>query len=226
MDDKKVRIAEDAKKLHDLQDKAFDDQVTRQRSRTFAGIYEVFHIYAKLDGGNKMDIDGLTEALAHFGIIINTDRAFQKFVFSKFDIDNEKEIDYNDFMATMSSLIGTKNEDSLLLMFQMFDIDEDGYLNMEDMARILLAQNHIAVVLTGQQPSKGQSRMKKRHFLKLASKIITKYQVENYNHDKISYDEYAAMMMSLTEQDMIIDNMALSISISASPTGGSNSKKF
>eukprot|EP01083_Nonionella_stella_P279117 949501_1 len=204
MADKQHEIAQDQKRIQELNDKAFDEQVTRQRSKTFVGLYQIFEQYST---NKTMDIDGVTEALAHFGIIINTfGKTFQKLIFSKFDIGNEGAVDYNDFSATMSWFIGRKDEDSLLIMFQCFDLDEDGYLNLEDMARLLLAQNHIAVIITGQQNTKTNITYNKRQCLKLARKMISKYDNDRFNDNKISFDEFAIMMKNLNEEDMMIDN--------------------
>eukprot|EP00486_Rosalina_sp_Unknown_P000382 CAMPEP_0201563812 /NCGR_PEP_ID=MMETSP0190_2-20130828/1274_1 /ASSEMBLY_ACC=CAM_ASM_000263 /TAXON_ID=37353 /ORGANISM="Rosalina sp." /LENGTH=49 /DNA_ID= /DNA_START= /DNA_END= /DNA_ORIENTATION= len=49
-----------------------------------------------------MNIHGLTKALAAFGMIIDTDKDFQRHIFKKFDLDNEKEITYNDFSSTIA----------------------------------------------------------------------------------------------------------------------------
>ena len=84
-----------------------------------------------------MNIHGLTKALAVFGMIIDTDKDFQRHIFKKFDLDNEKEITYNDFSATIASFVGSNtDDDSLQTLFEIFDIDQDGYLELEDMARV------------------------------------------------------------------------------------------
>eukprot|EP01084_Bolivina_argentea_P146997 257251_1 len=196
MSERKMEIKQNALKLTELCNASFEEQVSRQRSKSFLGLYEVFQHYATNGDKTKMDIDGLTEALKTFGMVIDHDKNFKKMVFRKFDIDNEREIDYNDFMATMSSLIGTKNEDSLLLMFQIFDVDEDGYLTTEDIARILLAQNQIAVVVTGQLED-ATITYTKRQCLKVARKMITKFDSDQFKDDKISFTEYQNMMLNL-----------------------------
>ena len=84
-----------------------------------------------------MDISGLTKALAVFGMIIDADKNFQRHIFRKFDVDNEKEISYDDFSATIASFVGSNTDDnSLQTLFEIFDVDQDGYLELDDMARV------------------------------------------------------------------------------------------
>ena len=152
-----------------------------------------------------MDINGLSKALAVFGMIIDTDRDLQKFVLKQFDLDNtgSKEIDYNDFSATMSSIIASKEEEALLLLFQIFDNDQDGYLELEDIALILLSTNQIAVVATGQKDN-FTTTVNKRQCLKQSKKMIANH---NLNEDKVSFDEFKNMMINKTEKDMMFDHM-------------------
>ena len=51
----------------------------------------------------------------------------------------------------MASFVGfnVSDDNCLQTLFEIFDIDEDGYLRLEDFARIFLTQNQIAVVSTG-----------------------------------------------------------------------------
>eukprot|EP01084_Bolivina_argentea_P025090 46683_1 len=200
-------IEEQKQQLADMKSKMFNTQVSKKK---MLGLYDLFKQHANCnDAQTKMDVDGLTTALKEFGMIIDTERTLQKFVWSKFDIDNEGEIDYNDFMATLSSLIGSKDEDSLLLMFQIFDIDQDGYLNTDDMAMIILAQNQIALAVTGHVEEANENDkvvLNKRICLKLARKIITKYDSDQFKDSKISFDEYQEMMKNTNVDEMMLTN--------------------
>eukprot|EP01084_Bolivina_argentea_P086337 156050_1 len=117
---------------------------------SFSGLYDIFTQHATGDQSDRMDIEGLTTALKTFGLKIDKDLELRKLIWSKFDLENQKEIDYNDFMATMSSLIDVKNEDSLFLFFQIFDYDQNGFLEVDELAQLLFSQQKIAAAVTNQ----------------------------------------------------------------------------
>ena len=124
--------------LYIVQQNAFEQQVAVQQSKSYQRLYDVWEEYATTnEEGTTMDIYGLTKALAVFGMIIDTDKDFQRHIFKKFDLDNEKEITYNDFSATIASSVGSNIDDNASqTLFEIFDIDQDGYLELEDMARV------------------------------------------------------------------------------------------
>lgn len=216
VEQRKSELLRQKQKLKELQQDAFDQQVAAQQSRNFKRLYDVWQEFATNDDLTMMNIDGLTKALSVFGMIIDTNRDFQKHIFMKFALDNVKEIDYNDFSATISSFVGSGgcDDDSLQTLFEIFDIDEDGYLELEEMARILLAQNQMAVVVTGKQSQKNQQVYTKQQCLKQARRMIQNYDSQQFNDNKISFEEFKIMMSTRTENDMMIDHMqAPSISL-------------
>ena len=60
-------------------------------------------------------------------MIIDTNTSFQSYIWSKFDLENEAEIRFDDFSSTLASLLNL-DDDSLQTLFEIFDIDEDGFL--------------------------------------------------------------------------------------------------
>ncbi len=192
--------------IYIVRNTTFELQLKTQQSQHFDSLYKVFDRYAIGDNKDKMDIDGLSKALAVFGMVIDNDRDLQKFVLKQFDLDNSgaKQIDYNDFSSTMSSIITTKDDQALLLLFQIFDIDQDGYLELEDIARILLSVNQIAVVATKGQQNESVISYTRRQCLKQAKIMIAN---QNLNENKISFEEFQQMMMNKTEKDLMIDHM-------------------
>jgi len=183
-----------------LRNETFDVQLKTQRSQRYDSLYQVFDRYAIGDEKDKMDIDGLSKALAVFGMVIDSDRDLQKFVLKKFDLDNNGEIDYNDFSSTMSAIIASQDDESLLLLFQIFDIDSDGYLELEDVARLLLSVNQIAVVATKGQQNKSIISYTKRQCLKQANRLMKQ-------QNKVSFEQFKDLMMNKTEKDLMIDHM-------------------
>jgi len=224
MEQRQSELLAEKQKLAESVQNAFEQQVANQQKGQFKRLYDVWEEYATNQDGTTMNIHGLTKALAVFGMIIDTDKDFQRHIFKKFDLDNEKEITYNDFSATIASFVGSNtDDDSLQTLFEIFDIDQDGYLELEDMARVLLAQNQMAVVVTGQQSEQTQIRYTKKQCIKQARRMVAEYDSEEFNDNKISFDEFKAMMNSRTEEDMIIDHMtAPSISVN----GGSGQHKI
>jgi len=205
MERKRSEMTERAHRLQILQRNAFDRQVEALQSKQYRRLYDVFNDYTKTPGGDTMDIDGLTSALAVFGMIIDTNSTFQRHIFSKFDLDNEAEIRFDDFSATMACFVGNCNDaESLLTLFEIFDVDEDGYLRMEDFARIFLTQNQIAVVTTG---GVQDSVYSKRQCLKQARKIMAQCDCVLTDDGRISFEQFQLMMTHRTETDMMIDHM-------------------
>eukprot|EP01084_Bolivina_argentea_P093292 167814_1 len=70
MASKKSEIHEKEQQLKHIKDRALDDQIKQQQSHKFAGLHEIFTQFATSNDKTKMDINGLTEALTVFGMII------------------------------------------------------------------------------------------------------------------------------------------------------------
>ena len=142
----------------------------------------------------RMDIDGLVKALSHFGMEIEKGTELQKSTFAQFDVDDNGEIDYNDFSSTLSMIVASKQEQKLDLLFKLFDMDKDGYLELEDLARMLLTQNQIAVVATGVQKM-CKIRYTKPQCLKQSKKLIANLNgTDNLDDSKISFKQFKQMM--------------------------------
>jgi len=211
MEQRQSQIQDERKKLKQLQSNTFEEQVAAHRSKSFKRLYDVWTEFAAPDG-DTMDIEGLTRALAVFGMIINTHSEFQKHIFSKFDLDDEGVITYNDFSATMASFVGSTghtDDDSLQTLFEMFDIDEDGYLKLEDVARVLLSQNQIAVVCTG-QTAEAKQKLSKQQCLKQAAKMIRNHQETrqrrgtNTKRDgRVHFEDFKVMMNNRDDDGLI-----------------------
>lgn len=221
MEQRQSEIQDQRKQLRQLQSNTFEEQVAAQRSKSFKRLYDVWTEYASADG-STMDIEGLTAALAVFGMIINTHKEFQKHIFGKFDLDDEKVITYNDFSATMASFVGSTghtDDDSLQTLFEIFDIDQDGYLKLEDVARILLTQNQIATVCTGSQQQEQETAVvySKQQCLKQAAKMISRHQQskqgtgqgqhKQLRDGRVHFEDFKVMMNRLTDHDMLIAHM-------------------
>jgi len=203
MEMRRLEKMESWRRLDELQRSAFDRQVKTMQSKQYKRLYDVFKEYAN-SGGETMDLHGLTSALSVFGMIIDTNSTFQHHIWSKFDLDNELEITFDDFRATMATFVSNlSDEDTLQTLFEIFDIDEDGYLRLEDFARVFLTQNQIAVVSTGGHQ---QAVYTKRQCIKQARKIMTQSDC-NFADGRISFEQFKMMMTSRTERDMLIDHM-------------------
>merc|ERR1711997_1361230 len=121
-------------------------------------------------------------------------------------LDREGVIRFDDFSSTMASFVGShvsEDDDSLQTMFEIFDIDEDGYLRVEDFARIFLTQNQIAVVSTG---GTQDSVYTKKQCLKQARRIMAQCDCHTQN-GRISFEQFKVMMRSRTEREMMLDHM-------------------
>eukprot|EP01083_Nonionella_stella_P051777 137480_1 len=154
---------------------------------SFSRLHDVFHSHAD-KSTKKMDKEGLTEALKVFGLKVDVNKHVHDTVWSKFSLDGADEIDYDDFSATISILIDTENEEFMFLLFQIFDYDESGYLEMKELGEMLFAQQLLAATVTN-QPELITDRTNKI-CLKSAERFV---QENDDNGDgKISFDEYHA----------------------------------
>jgi len=213
MEQRQSEIEDQRNKLRQLQSNTFEEQVAAHRSKSFKRLYDVWTEFATKPDCDTMDIEGLTRALAVFGMIINTHSEFQKHIFSKFDLDGEQLITYNDFSATMASLVGSTghtDDDSLQTLFEIFDIDQKGYLKLEDVARILLTQNQIAVVCTGSQQTESTVKLSKQQCLKQAAKMIRNHQETrqrrgtNTKRDgRVNFEDFKVMMNNRDDDGLI-----------------------
>merc|ERR1712173_456153 len=95
------------------------------------------------------------------------------------------------------------------LLFKIFDMDKDGYLELADLARMLLTQNQIAVVATGVQ-AKCTIRYNMKQCLKQAKKLIAHQNGgDNLDDSRITYKQFELIMKDKTERDLMIENMGL-----------------
>jgi len=205
MEMKKLEKLESRRRLEELQMHAFDQQVKAMQSKQYQRLYDVFKEYSKDADVDTMDVDGLTSALKVFGMIIDTNTSFQSYIWSKFDLENEAEIRFDDFSSTLASLLNL-DDDSLQTLFEIFDIDEDGFLRLEDFARIFLSLNHISVVSTGSTQNVVYSKKQCR---KQARKIIAECDCQS-GDGRISFKQFLLCMEHLkkeTQESMMIQHM-------------------
>ena len=143
-------------------------------------------------------------------VIDNGDPAFRKHIFKKFDIDDEGHISWEDFSATMATFVGdNKDEKALQDLFEIFDLDEDGCLTVDEIAALLLAQNHIMLVSTGNALSTESARepWSEGQCMKYAKRLIHSINpsAAGFAEDKISFDNFLKMMLSRSNQLMLQD---------------------
>ena len=190
--------------------KTLNRQIHRQQNHNFESLYKIFEENATKTNKEAMDMDGFIKALKHFGIEIGKDLSLQQLVFAEFDLDNDKQIDYNDFSSTLSMIVASKQEKKMELLFRMFDMDKDGYLEIEDFASMLLTQNHIAVVTTGAQEQQ-KVRYNERHCKIQSKKMIASLNGDDEKLDdsRISFEQFKQLMKDKTEKDMMIEHIGL-----------------
>ena len=141
-------------------------------------------------------------------VIDNGDPAFRKRIFKKFDIDDEGHISWADFSATMATFVGNNtDEKSLQDLFEIYDLDQDGCLTVDEIAALLLAQNHIMLVSTGNELSANTNHTPwtEGQCLKYAKRLILSIDSTNtgFAENKISFDNFLKMMSSRSNQLML-----------------------
>lgn len=210
MEQRRSEKGMEKQRLSKLQVSAFEQQVASQQLNGYRRLYDVWEEFSvDSDGQRTMDIDGLTGALKVFGMVIDINTSQRSHIWDKFDVDNENELTYSDFSATLASFVGSGAHDvddhALQTIFEIFDCFETGFLEVEQIARILLTQAQLSVVLTGQE--KGQIVYSKAQCLKQARRMIEQFDSDEFQDNKISFDEFKNMFHGKTERDMLINSM-------------------
>ncbi|ETO23559.1 hypothetical protein RFI_13618, partial [Reticulomyxa filosa] len=104
-----------------------------------------------------MDEEGLEKALLSLGIRLfphARNRVLEYFNFKQPKGENELDepigcIDFFDFSSGISALVSGDDEEAAYILFLCYDYDDDGYLTVEDIGRLLLTENQIAATLEG-----------------------------------------------------------------------------
>ena len=70
-------------------------------------------------------------------------RSFAKHVFRSYDKDGNGEIDFHEFMSTLSVASRGSAEEKLHWAFQMYDLDKDGVVSMAEVVEIIISINKL-----------------------------------------------------------------------------------
>jgi len=210
MERRREELEDQKRRLTAKQSQLFLQQVDSMKRREYKGLFDVFSEFATGHSQKTLDIDGLADALTVFGMVIDSpsDPAFRRHIYKKFDIDNEGHITYDDFSATLATFVGNNtDEKSLQDLFEIFDLDQDGCLSVDEIARLLLAQNHIMLVSTGSDlsaPSAAEP-WSEGQCLKYAKRLIRSIDSKSagFRDLKISFDNFLRMMSSRSNQLML-----------------------
>ena len=189
-----------------------EQQIRNQQEQHFFTLRQVFEKHIVNSERAMLDADGLANAMASFGMAIDFNKELQDMIFRQFDLDSVQEIDYMDFSAMISHLITAPDDETLMLLFQIYDFDQDGYLEQADVARILLTKNHFGEVQKiGKSPEMDKAQpiiYTKRECLKQARKLMEPFvDMDTFDGGRMSFDQFKAMNSGKTERDMMIKFM-------------------
>ncbi|KAL7309201.1 hypothetical protein PS15m_011307 [Mucor circinelloides] len=70
--------------------------------------------------------------------VSSNDDAFLEQLYSAFDVDNNKAIDFSEFVDGLSVFMKGSPEEKLTLSFKLYDVNKDGYLTNTELERVML----------------------------------------------------------------------------------------
>ncbi|KAI8149966.1 hypothetical protein BJV82DRAFT_5451 [Fennellomyces sp. T-0311] len=118
-----------------------------------------------------------------------SDDIFLKRLYAAFDVDNNKSIDFEEFVDGLSVFMKGTPEEKLALSFKLYDVNHDGYLTKSELERVMLQLSH---TFSEEDQTKEIKDMIGRMF----------EDVDVDNDGKLSFDEYK---LSAMKEPLIVD---------------------
>ena len=145
---------------------------------------------------------GLLKVFKYCGIIqIEEDKEKQKKLFKHFDIDENNEIDYVEVVSNMHAMVSGDDQETLQLLFNLFDHNNDNKIDKQDLKSLFLFQNQVSMIIT----------KKKHQEIKLRNKEIDKIvtdlfkQIDEDDSGDIDFDEFKKLMKTRDHNKFLID---------------------
>eukprot|EP01083_Nonionella_stella_P084394 233620_1 len=205
---KKLKKEQEAK--DDLRAEQVYKQVAlHQSDKEILTLSELFRKYAKTVSGRKKDEEtkmedlilshkGLLKVFKYCGIIqLEDDKVKQTKLFKHFDLDEDGTIDYDEVLSNMHAMVSGDDEETLLLLFSLFDHNNDGSLDKRDVKSFFLFQNQIAMIIA----------KKKNQEIKLRNNEINKIvtdmfkSIDEDGSNDIDFEEFKKVMKRREQAD-------------------------
>ncbi|CEP14414.1 hypothetical protein [Parasitella parasitica] len=121
--------------------------------------------------------------------VSSNDDVFLEQLYSAFDVDNNKAIDFSEFVDGLSIFIKGTPEEKLTLSFKLYDVNKDGYLTNTELERVMLK-------LSGTFSKEDRTTEIKE----MIEHMFKDFDVDN--DGRLSFDEYK---LSAMKEPLIVD---------------------
>eukprot|EP01084_Bolivina_argentea_P309450 535260_1 len=211
-----------AKKKAKEQDKKRAEQVYKQvalhqSDKEILTLNALFRKYAKNSKiyGKKQDDQkevpirdlilthkGLLKVFKYCGIIqLEDDKIKQNKLFKHFDLDEDGTIDYDEVLSNMHAMVSGDDGETLLLLFQLFDHNNDGSLDKQDLKSLFLFQNQVSMIITKRK--KQDMKLKNKEINDIVAAMFTS--IDKDDSGDIDFDEFKKEMKTRDTNKFLID---------------------
>jgi Ca2+-binding EF-hand superfamily protein len=168
------------------------------KSRGAFGIRGVARVFKILDDGRDRQIDAkdFQWGLVDYGISITEQEA--KMLIKKFDRDNNGTLNFDEFLVALRGDINKFREGLIRLAYGKLDINGDGQVTLDDIAKIYNASHHPDVIARKKTEDEVFLEFMSQWDTQVADGIVTFDEFMIYFKDvsaSIDTDEYFEAMM-------------------------------
>ncbi|KAI8647586.1 hypothetical protein BD408DRAFT_378409 [Parasitella parasitica] len=121
--------------------------------------------------------------------VSSNDDVFLEQLYSAFDVDNNKAIDFSEFVDGLSVFMKGTPEEKLTLSFKLYDVNKDGYLTNTELERVMLK---LSVTFSKEDRT--------NEIKEMIEHMFKDFDVDN--DGRLSFDEYK---LSAMKEPLIVD---------------------
>lgn len=148
------------------------------------------------DGGMKLDINEFQNGLIDYGFSLTDEQA--KMLLAKFDKNKDGKVDFDEFMRFLKGDINKFREGFIRQAYDKLDVNKDGNVTLEDIAKLYDASFHPDVISKKKTPEEVYMEFMSQWDTLVADGIVSFDEFMEYFKDvsaSIDTDEYFEVMM-------------------------------
>lgn len=175
--------------------KDIKNKLLERGSYGIRGLARIFKILDN-DGGRKLDVKEFQDGLIDYGISITDEQA--RLIMQKFDRNKDGVVDFDEFLRYLKGDINKFREGFIRQAYEKLDINCDGQVTLEDIAKIYDASYHPDVLSNKKTPEEVYKEFMSQWDTQVADGIVTFDEFMEYFKDvsaSIDSDEYFEVMM-------------------------------
>jgi calcyphosin len=162
------------------------------------GIRGVSHLFKRIDknGNKQIDVNEFYWGLKEFGVNLTEEEAMG--VLRIFDKDKSGTISFEEFLRSLKGDLNNFRVGIIRKAYEKLDVNKDGSVRLDDIARIYDVSRHIDVVQGRRDPKDIYFEFMSKWDTQIADGIVTFDEFLDYFSDisaTIDSDEYFAAMM-------------------------------